>query len=330
MSDVFSDTYWTKEFEITEADLDRIAGHIEETGQAQDLTTLAQRVVRGRLRHGPETSAAAQATWSKDPSVRLWDPAAEWKVGDRVVYAALMPVGLTGGARSVYQPLIGEVVEVSPDVVRARLDQRSRAGILRRCEPGSENAEKWYRKVREVVEGQRASADTEQQAQAILLQHGERIVSQLLEALQGDARFLTLEGRWFLRDLLIPLSEAQRDALYRQLLERGEPASTNDLIALMKPPVAEGDVGRFSLYASLSAHPDRFANVGAPTRPQWKAVPPPPERAVGAYYAYDPETYAILLRPGQRLGAQLAQRLQDLGLYDGVVRPADEHEQVSG
>ncbi|MGQ9584125.1 MAG: hypothetical protein ACUVXG_01835 [Anaerolineae bacterium] len=330
MSDVFSDTYWTKEFEITEADLDRIAGHIEETGQAHDLTTLAQRVVRGRLRHGPETSAAAQATWSKDPSVRLWDPAAEWKVGDRVVAARRV------GQR--HETCVGEIIghttvqregRTIPALV-LQLDGQPQPRKYELAAPGSEDAEKWYRKVREVVEGQRASADTEQQAQAILLQHGERIVSQLLEALQGDARFLTLEGRWFLRDLLIPLSEAQRDALYRQLLERGEPASTNDLIALMKPPVAEGDVGRFSLYASLSAHPDRFANVGAPTRPQWKAVPPPPERAVGAYYAYDPETYAILLRPGQRLGAQLAQRLQDLGLYNGVVRPADEHEQVSG
>ena len=42
-----SDTYWTDEFSITEADMDRIATHIRQTGQAHDLTEIAQRVVRG-------------------------------------------------------------------------------------------------------------------------------------------------------------------------------------------------------------------------------------------------------------------------------------------
>ena len=56
------------------ADLDRIAAHIRETGQAHDLTALARRVVRGRLRHGPETSAPASSPWAEDRSVRLRDP----------------------------------------------------------------------------------------------------------------------------------------------------------------------------------------------------------------------------------------------------------------
>jgi len=53
MSDPFSDRYWIEEFQITQADLDRIAAHIRDTGQAHDLTALARRVVRGRLRYGP-------------------------------------------------------------------------------------------------------------------------------------------------------------------------------------------------------------------------------------------------------------------------------------
>jgi len=83
MPDVYDDTYWADKFGVTTADLDRIAAHIRETGQAHDLTALAQRVVRGRLRHGPETSAPAQPTWAEDRSVRLWDPLEEGGVGRR-------------------------------------------------------------------------------------------------------------------------------------------------------------------------------------------------------------------------------------------------------
>ena len=79
MTDPFSDHYWIEEFQVTKADLDRITAHIRETSRAHDLTTLARRVVRGRLRYGPETSTPALAGWAKDLSVRLWDPAGEWR-----------------------------------------------------------------------------------------------------------------------------------------------------------------------------------------------------------------------------------------------------------
>ena len=47
MTDSSSDRYWIEEFQVTRADLDRIAAHIRETGQARDLTALARRLVRG-------------------------------------------------------------------------------------------------------------------------------------------------------------------------------------------------------------------------------------------------------------------------------------------
>lgn len=328
MSDVFSDAYWQQEFAVTVADLDRLENYIRETGRAHDLSTLAHRVVRGRLRYGPEMSAAAKETWSKDPSVRLWDPAAQWKAGDRVVVARRARTG----RKDWHEARVGEVVGRSTvpregrdiAVVKILLDGESEPAKYELAPPGSEEAEKWYRTVRRVVEGRRAAKEPEERAQGILLQHGERVVSQLLEALQGDSRFLELEGRWFLRALLSPLTKGQMASLYRNLLGRPEPQPTQALVALIEPPLEDGDVGLFSLCAALQEHPERFANQGTPTRPLWKAVPPPPERAVGACYAYDPETYEILLRPGQRLTPHLAQRLQELGLYEAVVEPRDE------
>jgi len=46
---------------------------------------------------------------------------------------------------------------------------------------------------------------------------------------------------------------------------------------------------------------------------------PVAEHAKVTHYAYDPETYEVLCRPGQRLTEKKAQRLQELGLYAHVV-----------
>jgi len=119
MANVYSDIYWTDEFDITIADLDRIAAHIRETAQAHDLTTLARRVVRGRLRFGPETSAPARPAWAEDPSVRLWNPAAEWKEGDQVIVAVGFP---KSRRRTLHKPFVGEVIGVKRGNVEVRID----------------------------------------------------------------------------------------------------------------------------------------------------------------------------------------------------------------
>ena len=49
------------------------------------------------------------------------------------------------------------------------------------------------------------------------------------------------------------------------------------------------------------------------------------EQAVVTHHAYDPETYEILCRPGQRLSQKKAQRLQELNLYAHVVKCAEQH-----
>ena len=47
------------------------------------------------------------------------------------------------------------------------------------------------------------------------------------------------------------------------------------------------------------------------------------EQAEVIHYAYDPQTYEILCRPGQRLSEKKARRLQELGLYAQVVRDGE-------
>lgn len=50
---------------------------------------------------------------------------------------------------------------------------------------------------------------------------------------------------------------------------------------------------------------------------------PAAERAVVTHYGYDPQTFEILCRPGQRLNARKIKRLQELELYAYVVTLAE-------
>ena len=78
-----------------------------------------------------------------------------------------------------------------------------------------------------------------------------------------------------------------------------------------------------SLQTALRQSPERFENIGTPARPQWKARLPDVEQAEVTHYAYDPQTYEILCRAGQRLSQKKAQRLQELKLYAHIVTFAE-------
>jgi hypothetical protein len=72
---------------------------------------------------------------------------------------------------------------------------------------------------------------------------------------------------------------------------------------------------------------NRFEDVGSSARPQGPEEPHLPDLAQAevTQYAYDPQTYEILCRPGQRLSHKKAQRLQELKLYAHVVTFPENH-----
>ena len=66
----------------------------------------------------------------------------------------------------------------------------------------------------------------------------------------------------------------------------------------------------------------RSEDMGSPAPSRAEPRLPDVERAEVTYYAYDPQTYQILCRPGQQLSPKKAQRLQELKLYAHVVNSA--------
>jgi len=313
MSDVFSDAYWTREFEITAADLERIAQRMWDSRSACELTELTKRVIRGRLRHGPEQSPAAVLSWMEDLSVRLWDPAGDWKRGDHVIVARRIPT------TDVFDALVGEVIDVEPTEVRMQLDGMEEPTTYKRATPGSRQARRWHAKVREVAAEKRKAPDLDEQARAVLLTHGERVGSQLLEALRVDSRFVRLAGRWFLRELAVLPTEEQLTALSWAMVPLTGPLSTTGLAPLVQPPLVEGDPGLFGFYLAMRDRPDLFANADPGQHPRWVLAGPPPGTFTPCYAAYDPKIYEVLCLPDEPAMPKVVRRLWDLDLLKAVV-----------
>jgi hypothetical protein len=161
-----------------------------------------------------------------------------------------------------------------------------------------------------------------------MLKSGSKVASRLLDVLQRDSKFLSLEDRWLCHELLHPISIDQLKKLQKKMLSQDAPFPTSSLISYLDPPLSQDDVGNFSLYhAILNLGEKLFLYEGTTDHPLWKAVKPVPplwDQAIVQKYAYDPETYQILVQPGQHLTKQLAERLQELGLYADIVTPVDE------
>ena len=324
MTDMLSDQYWQQEFDITEADLDRIAERIRKEESAFDLTTLAKRVVQGRLRFGHELSQPVLSSWTGRSRVRLWDPAEQWAVGDRVIVARRVDDDAQGQKR--FEAFVGDVVSFDSKYLKMHMDGIANPIEYERAPHGSENAVKWYTKVREVVIQKEQSGETSEQTEAIILKHGERIVSRLLHSLEENGGFIGLENSWYLKELIQLLTKDQLDNLYKNLLVLPNPQPVDQLVSMVIPSPPVNKESRFSVHLGCLNHPKRFSNTGTPSRPLWQAIAPSPEEAVVTYYAFDPQTYQILTQPGQRLSQRQAQRLQDLGLYSQIVSFADESD----
>jgi hypothetical protein len=313
MTNILSDAYWSGEFAITRNDLDRTAAHIHETACAHDLTALAKRVVRGRLLYGPDAGARAVPPWASDPSVRLWDPAGQWQIGDHAI------VLTWSSALKRSAVMLGEIVAMDSSGANVAVDDKwSAERRFLFAAIGSGSANEWQETVRKAVETLRKGVSPEEQVEAVLLQHGHQVGGQLLDALQPDPRFVSLGRRWYLRELAAPLTEQQISALGWAMLQLDDAQPTETLVKLVEPPLAEGDRGLFGLYLAMRDRADLFSNADPGQRPRWVLAGPPPGPFVPRCAAYDPQTYEVLCLPDERASPEVAKHLWDLGLLQAV------------
>ena len=304
--------YWTSEFDITEADMDRIAAYICKVRRACDLTELAKRIVRGRLRFGPEEGKApTHLDRSITSSAKLWNPAGEWSPGDHVIVLHRI-----GKGRKVF---VGEITEVMSDRVEVYLDKVETPTTYLRAPAGSRRAREWHLAVKEAISKRKQMPSIDHEIEVVLLKHGDRIVSHILNALRSDNRLVRLAGRWFLRELVVYPSEEQITALAWAMVSLQEPKPTDALARLVHPPLADGDAGLFGLYLSMKGRPELFKNVDPGQRPRWVLAGPPPGSFVPHHAAYDPDTYEVICLPGRPVPSDVVKRLWDLEILSAVV-----------
>lgn len=318
MADVNSSIYWTEEFVVTRADLNRLAAFIDFSGQAQHLSTLAKRVVSGRLRHGPEHTETVSQLFGTDITVKLWDPAGVWQVGDHVIVLRRLDERMVA--------FIGEVQEVNLTNNRALVfipeEKRDQGyALMSRIDPRRQsimaNIKHEIARKREKLSSQTANDAQVETVEIIILEYGERITGLLLQALREDERFVLLDGRYFLRSLAIYPLEPQLRELAWLLLTESNPLTTIDLLARI--PDANGDTTLFGLYLALRQHPERFANTQPGKRPLWTLAGPPPGPFTPQHASYDPESYEILCLPGTDAPPKAVVRLWETELLAAVV-----------
>jgi hypothetical protein len=183
-----------------------------------------------------------------------------------------------------------------------------------------ERLNRWRRSIEDFVAVLEDRTDEASCVDYIFWLHGERIVPLLRDALRNDTRLVSLETRWFLTKLATRPSEDQLLTLAHAMLRDPiETATYSDLLALLPSAAAEGDAGRFGLALAMGERPDLFSNVEVGGRTRWALPGPPPGDYTARLGAYDPDTYAVLCEPGDRLSPEVAQRLWDLDLLSTVV-----------
>ena len=321
-----AEDYVPRGFAITTEDLNRVAALLARAGTPQDLKTIALSVLKARMEHGHDLSPVVSLGQSTEVLVRFWEPGSEWETGD-VVLLVHDPFG-----NSKFQLFVGVVEYVDTEVVEIQMGELQCTKTYLRTLPGTENAhqfgsasESWREIVIDLAEKKLRSGDPDEEAEGRLLQDGERILTCLVKSLRQDARFIGLADKWYLTDRLPRIDHESMQAVHHFLLQN-QPASLDEVLPFVQGrPRNDACLLKLAVHNALQQSPDRFENIGTPARPLWQARLPAHDKAQVTHFAFDPQTFEILCRPGQRLSQRLARRLQELDLYAHVVTFPEWH-----
>jgi hypothetical protein len=260
----------------------------------------------------------------QEKHVLSWDEEEKWCIGCQVLVAR--NIKSKYGFENEIVPFIGTVVDIRDRMFYIQIN----SGIVKfgQVESGSDDAKKYYENVRQSIwvrenkqREQSGRANIEEQENIVLLKHGAHIASRIRDVLESDHRFASLSHRWYLQKWIPEISRDELKKAHRQILKASQQTTLLQLSEQIQG-IPDGDIGEISLIQALSKTPDLFQ----PSEDGWQAVPiplPTWQQAIVTHYAYDPNSYEILCRPGQRLSQKQAHRLQELELYPHVVTSAE-------
>ncbi|MBN2549215.1 MAG: hypothetical protein JXB15_08665 [Anaerolineales bacterium] len=309
---------WITSFSVTLNDVNRLVEWLNERKGGASIDDITRRIIRGRLLYGRDIGPSVIPAWEHKKHFLSWDEIDQWCEGCQVLVARWI--------EDQIEPFFGIVVGMDNQFYSININN----DIIEygRVQPGSSEANHYARILENISKREAMQNDQpelvplDDQIDLVILKSGADIASQLTSTLQAEEQtFILWNQRWYLKDWVLDISLEKLSEIHRQIYRRAKTLTLPELRTYF-PDLPEGDIGDLSLSLALAKAPHLF-EYSVDT---WKVIPPPPppwNKAIGAYYVYDPTTFEIILKPGERLKKKAADRLKELGFYADVVVEAE-------
>lgn len=317
---MLGESFWVNQFDITINDVKRTINYVKEVCYPISIVDITKRVISGRLKYGEDLSQTVLSEWSGKDTVRLWDPAADWKTNDDVIVL----ISYYDSGNFKHKPVIGVIKEINfgKNLVCVKTDEREISYVL--AEPDSENAIKWHNFVREVIAKYTSSSSLEDRVIAVFTEFGGKITSRVQEVLKTDDRFVSVDQFWFLSKLVEDLASPDLIKIYKILSSLKEPLTLGEISKNISLEESDELIKKFTIKKALLTNINLFTKIDSKVGNLYQAHIPEIENAQIVNYAYDPDTYEIICTPGDKLSQKTIDKLKEHGLLAGVISSQTE------
>ena len=246
-----SETYWREQFRVTEEDISQLYSLLLDEGRPLSPADLARAVIEHHCR---QEEALIARELSRGP---IYQPKDAYEIGQQVIFPVFdYTVGTVTGTRPGRSPDYGEFT-----VIRVEFED----GQVREFASQLQGDHKLN-----LPAGQDLLAQPDLLTPAELYElYGAAVEEALLDALREEEGFVSFGGRWFLRDLLVPIDLGRLNIAEALVEINSRPLPTAEFLPeLDLPAEASEELQIFSLNCALQAD-DRFDNVGDEGRNIW-------------------------------------------------------------
>ncbi len=294
-----TETFWRDDYEVSQGDLDLIAGLILEAGRPQPTSSLASAIIRRRFQR--EKDAASQLV----KTGQVYQPKESYEVGQTLVFTARdLATGRVLDVRPGHNPKYGafEVIRVAFDDDESEFAASLQEPRLPLNRPADELL----------------GTSDDSVSESDLLEAYSGYVERRVDAkLEQSVDFVQFDGTWFLRELLPDMHIGYLNLAEAMIYEAGHPLAAQEMLKDLDLDVrGSREAELFALNRALGGD-ERFDNVGTTEKPIW--------------YLRALEPDAAFVRPAVLRPAFRAQGEEYLGLtmLDYVEEIGDELDDIN-
>ena len=299
-----TETFWRDEYQVSEVDLDLIAGLVLDTGTPQRVDTMASSIILRRLCQEKKivTQQASQG--------QVYRPSDSYEAGQQLVFSALdFVVGRVVDVRPGHNPKYGAF-----DVIRVALEpsplETGTAGGAQAAErefaASYDHPHPLNRPVEELLSG----GGGEMSEAEVVKRFEHYVASKLEAALEAHKDFVWFNSSWFLAALLPEIHIGYLNLAEAVIYEAGHPLAAREMLGeLDLETTSSVDAQLFALNHALGED-ERFDNVSLAEEPVWYLRALQPEAAF-----HTPAVLKEAFRAvgGEYLGLTMLDMIDELG-----------------